>query len=100
MEDDLKQLTETMDCLKDQKARLDFELKQIDKEIGRIELILQNHLAQLDVQEMTFGPYSFGWKVTTSRRFNQKLFGETHPDLLEEFKTVSESKKFDFKINK
>ena len=33
MEDDLKQLTEAMDCLKDQKARLEFELKQVEKEI-------------------------------------------------------------------
>ena len=100
MEDDLKQITETMDCLKDQKARLEFELKQVEKEIGRVELILQNHLATLNVDEMTFGPYTFGWKVTSSKRFNQKLFGEAHPDLLEQFKTVSESKKFDFKINR
>ena len=100
MEDDLKQLTETMDCLKDQKARLEFELKQVEKEIERVSIILQNHLAKLDVEEMTFGPYSFGWKTTTSRRFNQKLFGEAHPDLLEQFKTESVSKKFDFKINK
>lgn len=100
MDDDLKQLTESMDCLKDQKARLDFELKQVDKEIGRIELILQNHLKQLGVDSMDFGPYSFGWKTTVSERFNQKKFGEAYPDLLEKFKLPSESKKFEFKINK
>lgn len=100
MEDDLKQLTEAMACLKDQKARLEFELKQVENELERVSIILQNYLAKLDVEEMIFGPYNFGWKTTTSRRFNQKLFGETHPDLLEQFKTESVSKKFDFKINK
>lgn len=100
MEDDLKQLTELMDSLKDQKARLEFELKQTDKEIGRIELILQNYLKRLGVESMDYGVYSFGWKTTVSNRFSQKAFGEAYPDLLEKFKLPSESKKFEFKINK
>ena len=100
MKDDLKQLTELMDNLKDQKARLEFELKQTEKEIGRIEIILQNHLERLGVESMDYGVYSFGWKTIVSKRFNQKAFGEAHPDLLEEFKLPNESKKFEFKINK
>lgn len=100
MDDDLQQLTESMDCLKDQKARLEFELKQVDKEIGRIELILQNHLKQLGVDSMDFGPYTFGWVTKVANKFNQKKFGEAYPDLLEKFKLPSESKKFEFKINK
>jgi hypothetical protein len=31
--------------------------------------------------------------------FNQKLFGEAHPELLEKFKVEKFTKKFEFKIN-
>ena len=100
MENELKDLTERMDALKDQKAALEFDLKNCEKEIEKIELQLQNFLEQADVDTMDFGVYSFGWKITTSRRFNQKAFGQMYPDLLEKFKLPTESRKFEFKINK
>lgn len=97
---DLNELTQIMDQLKDQKARLEFELKQVEKQISTIEIQLQNHLAQLGVDSIDFGSYTFGWKTTVSNRFNQKAFGEQYPDLLQQFKTPTESRKFEFKINK
>lgn len=100
MENELKDLTERMDALKDQKAALEFDLKNCEKEIEKIELQLQKILDQAGADSMDYGVYSFGWKVTTSRRFNQKAFGQMYPDLLEKFKLPTESRKFEFKINK
>jgi len=100
MENNLKELTFQMDELKKQKAELEFMLKNNEKEIEKIELQLQNILSQTGADSMDYGIYTFGWKVTTSRRFNQKAFGQMYPDLLEKFKLPTESRKFDFKINK
>lgn len=99
MENNLKELTFQMDELKKQKAELEFMLKNNEKEIEKIELQLQNILSQTGADSMDYGIYTFGWKVTTSRRFNQKAFGQMYPDLLEKFKLPTESKKFEFKIN-
>lgn len=100
MENNLKELTFQMDELKKQKAELEFMLKNNEKEIEKIELQLQNILSQTGADSMDYGIYTFGWKVTTSRRFNQKAFGQMYPDLLEKFKLPTENKKFEFKINK
>lgn len=100
MENNLKELTQQMDVLKDQKAALEFDLKNCEKEIEKIELQLQNILSQTGADSMDYGVYTFGWKITTSKRFNQKAFGQMYPDLLEKFKLPTESKKFEFKINK
>lgn len=99
MENNLKELTFQMDELKKQKAELEFMLKNNEKEIEKIELQLQNILSQTGADSMDYGIYTFGWKVTTSRRFNQKAFGQMYPDLLEKFKLPTESRKFEFKIN-
>ena len=96
----LTELTTQMDELKKQKAALEFDLKQCDDEIEKIELKLQNLLEKHGVESMDYGVYTFGWKVTTSRKFSQKAFGQVYPDLLEKFKLPSESRKFEFKINK
>lgn len=97
---DLDQLTQDMDYLKDQEARLKFELKNVQEQISKIEIQLQVLLEQSDALTMDFGVYSFGWRVSTCRRFNQSKFGEEHPQLLEKYKTESTTKRFEFKINK
>lgn len=97
---DLKELTERMDVLKDQKARLDFELKQVDKEIEKIELELANVLEKADIQSMDFGVYSFGWVEKSRKAFSQKAFGQVYPDLLEKFKVETVTRKLEFKINR
>lgn len=73
---DLKELTLRMDELKDAKARLDFELKQVDKEIEKIELQLANVLEKTGVTSMDFGVYSFGWVEKTRKAFSQKHLGK------------------------
>lgn len=95
----LHSLTQTMDQLKDQKARLEFELKNIDEQISKVEIELKNILSKMGVESIDYGVYTFGWTTTTSKRFNQKAFGAQYPDLLEKFKLPSQSRRFEFKIN-
>lgn len=100
VEIDLEAITQRMDELKDLKARYDFELKQVEKEIETLELKLIAVLDQTGADSMDFGCYTFGWKVATRKAFDQKLFGQDYPDLLEQYKIEKENKKFEFKINK
>lgn len=97
---DLKELTCKMDELKDAKARLEFDLKQVEKEIEKVELELVNILDKTGVERMDYGTYTFGWVEKTRKAFNQKAFGQMYPELLEKFKLPSESKSFVFKVNK
>lgn len=97
---DLDLITKEMDQLKDDEARLKFELKNLEKEIEKRQIVLENLLHQSGVDSMDYGVYSFGWKITTSKKFNQKKFGEDHPDMLEQYKTESSNSKFEFKINR
>lgn len=57
---DLDLITSEMDTLKDEKARLSFELKNVEKEIEKRELQLVTALQQADVKTMDYGVYSFG----------------------------------------
>ena len=84
----------------DLEARLKFELKNTKDAIEKEQLKLEAVLSQHKVNSMDYGIYSFGWVEKTANRFNQKKFGEDHPDLLEKYKTPSTSKSFEFKINK
>ena len=97
---DLERLTAEMDALKDQEARLKFELKNIDQQIQRVEGQLQGFLEQNQISTADFNGYTFGWREITSKRFNQKKFGEEHPELLEKYKLPITSKRFEFKICK
>lgn len=95
---DLEKTTQAMDALKQEEARLKFELKNVQDEMEKQQLILETALRYAKVDSMTYGIYSFGWKNITSRRFNQKKFSEDHPDLLEQYKTEITNSKFDFKV--
>ncbi len=97
---DLDAITADMDLLKDEKARLTFELKNVEKEIEKRELQLVTALQQADVRTMDYGVYSFGWKTTKRKAFDQKLFKEKQPDLFNQYYIEKESEKFEFKINK
>lgn len=97
---DLDAITSEMDTLKDEKARLSFELKNVEKEIEKRELQLVTALQQADVRTMDYGVYSFGWETTKRKAFDQKLFKEKQPDLFNQYYIEKESEKFKFKINK
>ena len=100
IEINLEEITKQMDDLKDLEARLKFDLKNTQKEIEKIELKLQALLENMEVESMDFGIYTFGWETKTRKVFSQKAFGQVYPDLLEKFKIETESKSFEFKINK
>lgn len=97
---DLEEITKQMDDLKDLEARLKFDLKNTQKEIEKIELKLEALLESMDVESMDFGIYSFGWETSKHKAFSQKAFGQVYPDLLEKFKIETETKKFEFYINR
>ena len=98
MEIDLDFITEKMDELKDKQARLKFELKQTEQQIGKYELQLQTLLDNLNVNDYQYGNYTFGWKIGSRTAFNQSLFKEKEPDLFEKYKVTTETKQFVFKI--
>ena len=100
IEINLEEITKQMDDLKDLEARLKFDLKNTQKEIEKIELKLQALLENMEVESMDFGIYTFGWETKTRKAFSQKAFGQVYPDLLEKFKIETESKSFEFYINR
>lgn len=97
---DLDVITQEMDALKDDRARLKFELNNIEKEIEKRELQLIALLSQSDVKSMDYGVYSFGLKETTKTSFDQRLFKEENPTLFAKYYIPKVSEKFEFKINK
>ena len=97
---DLDKITAEMDELKDNEARLKFELKQIEKEIEKRELSLIALLEQMDVKNMDFGVYSFGFKETSRTAFDQRLFKEEQPEMFNKYYLTKVNEKFEFKINK
>lgn len=97
---DLDVITSEMDTLKDERARLKFELNNVEKEIEKRELQLIALLSQADVKSMDYGVYSFGLKETTRTAFDQKLFKEEQPELFNKYYLPKVSEKFEFKINK
>lgn len=100
MDIDLEKITAELDLYKQEKARLSFELKNIEKEIQKRELQLVTILSKLEVESMDYGVYSFGWKVTKRKTFDQKLFKKEHPDVFNKYYIEKENKNFEFKISK
>lgn len=98
LEQQLTEAVTTMDVLKQEKARLEFELKNIDSQIDRQRLFLENVLSNLGIDNMQFKGFTFGWKTIKSNRFNQKLFAEDYPQLLEQYKKEVVNSRFEFKV--
>ena len=99
VEIDLEEITKRRDELMDLQARYKFELKQVEKEMETLDLKLIALLDQTGTDEMQYGTYKFGWKMTVRNAFDQKLFGQDYPDLLAKYKIAKENKVFEFKIN-
>lgn len=97
---DLDLITSEMDALKDDKARLKFELNNVEKEIEKRELQLIALLSQAGVKSMDYGVYSFGMKETSRRAFDQSLFKAEQPEMFEKYYLTKTKENFDFKINK
>ena len=100
IEIDLDSITARRDELMDLKARYSFELKQVEKEMEKLDLQLIALLDQTGTESMDYGTYTFGWKTTNRTAFDQKLFGQDYPELLAKYKIAKENRVFDFKINR
>lgn len=94
----LDEITLRMDELKDTRARLKFELNNVEKEIEKNELKLIALLEQKNINEMVYGVYSFGLKTQERRVFDQSLFKNDHPDLFDEYRLTKKTEKFEFKV--
>lgn len=98
IEINLEGITQYIDELKQTKAKTEFDLKQINAEIEKQEKVLQSFLEQEGVEEMTFGVYRFGWKITKRNIFDQKNFKNDNPELYEKYISEREYKNFEFKV--
>lgn len=96
---DLGEITADMDALKQEKARLSFELKNIEKEIEKRELQLIALLEKADVKNMDYGIYTFGFKEYSRTAFDQKAFKEAEPELFQKYYVPKVTERFEFKIN-
>ena len=96
---DLGEITADMDALKQEKARLSFELKNIEKEIEKRELRLIALLEKADVKNMDYGIYTFGFKEYSRTAFDQKAFKEEEPELFQKYYVPKVTERFEFKIN-
>lgn len=97
---DLDVITSEMDTLKDDRARLKFELNNVEKEIEKRELQLIALLSKADVKSMDYGVYSFGLVAKSRTAFDQALFKEENPKLFEKYYLPKTTERFEFKINK
>ena len=98
VEIDLDLLTDSMCELKKEKARLDFELKQVKEEMERIELQLIALLNQTGINEMNYKCYSFGLKEISRTALDQKYLKENFSDIAEKCTFTKKSEKFEFKV--
>ena len=98
IEIDLDVITDTMDNLKKEKARLEFDLKEVNKEIEKYELQLIALLGQMKVREMDYKCYSFGLKEISRTALDQKYLKEHYSDIAEKCTFTKKSEKFEFKI--
>lgn len=98
IEIDLDVITDTMDNLKKEKARLEFDLKEVNKEIEKYELQLIALLGQMNVREMNYKSYSFGLKEISRTALDQKYLKEHYSEIAEKCTFTKKSEKFEFKI--
>lgn len=98
VEIDLDVITETIDNLKKEKARLQFDLKEVDKEMEKYELQLIALLGQMNVKEMNYKCYSFGLKEVSRTSLDQKYLKEHYSDIAEKCTFTKTSEKFEFKV--
>lgn len=94
----LDEITLRMDELKDARARLKFELNNVEKEIEKNELKLIALLEQKNINEMVYGVYSFRLKTAERTAFDQSLFKNDHPDLFDKYRITKQTEKFEFKV--
>lgn len=66
----------------------------LDEQIKAIEEDLKNHMTQAGVYELNGEDWKITWNLVSSNRFSHSNFKKAHPDLYEEFTSLSESRRF------
>lgn len=98
VEIDLDLLTNSMNELKKEKARLDFDLKEVKAEMEKIELQLVALLSQHGLNQMNYKCYSFGIKEVERTALDQQYLKENFADIAEKCTFTKKSEKFEFKV--
>lgn len=98
IEIDLDAITQEMDALKDQKARLEFELKNTKQRIEVLELQLAALLNQQGVNEFNYGVYRFGFETKTRTAIDQSYLKEHYADIAAACTFTKEKQDFYFKV--
>lgn len=76
-----------------ERKKLDERIKELDGMEEDALGVIQDQLGRSE--EGTYkGRPVVSWKITKQNRFQQKKFGEDHPDLLEEYKEEKEQRTF------
>jgi len=74
--------------------QLRLERDTLDRKIERLENEIKEFMDSKHIYELQGDDWQVSWNMVASNRFSQKLFKEAHPDLFEQFKVVSESRRF------
>lgn len=98
VEIDLDVITNSLDELKDKRARLSFELKQTEKDIEKYESALGLFLKQQKLDNLVYGRYEFGFKEYTRTAFDQQAFKQGHEELFNKYKLPKVTERFEFKV--
>ena len=70
------------------------ERDQLDEKINAIENAIKDEMTTQNKYEFSGDDWKVTWNMVTSNRFDQSGFKAVHPDLFEQFKKVSESRRF------
>lgn len=70
------------------------EMAALEKKIARLEDEIKEVMVATDTYEFEGEDWKVTWNMVSSNRFSQKLFAADHPKLFEEYKVVSESRRF------
>ena len=95
---DLDVLTQELEEWKDTKARYQFELKQVEKEIEKREIALGLFLKQNKLDNLIHGRFEFGFKEYTRTAFDQQAFKADYEELFNKYKLPKTTERFEFKI--
>ena len=66
----------------------------LDKQIEDLESLIKAEMTAQNQYEFSGEDWKVTWNIVSSSRFDQSSFKEAHPKLFEQFKKLSESRRF------
>lgn len=76
---------------------LEMTISSLETRLSILKDEIKEEMEERSVEELVGDDWKVTWKSYTSSRFDQGNFKAIHPDLYEEFKTISESRRFTVK---